>query len=132
MPAAERELLTRYVVCSERVGVAGLAALTHEDVRFSMPPALGIRTGRSAVVQEWIDGGFGSETFGSLRCVATRANGSPAVAGYVRIPGSIAYEPLTLDVLQVRHGVVIDIVIFGRTVFKHFDLPATLQPHGRN
>lgn len=53
----------------------------HEDVRFSMPPTPGVWTGRSAVVQGWIDGGFGSEAFGSMRCVITRANGQPAVAG---------------------------------------------------
>ena len=35
---AERELLARYVECSERVDAQGLAALMHEDVRFSMPP----------------------------------------------------------------------------------------------
>src|ERR687893_389969 len=39
--AAERELLARYVECSEGADVEGLAALMHEDVRFSMPPAPG-------------------------------------------------------------------------------------------
>src|SRR6478735_7783406 len=33
---AERELLARYVDCSERADTQGLAALLHEDVRFSM------------------------------------------------------------------------------------------------
>ena len=59
--AAERELLARYVECSERVDVDGLAALLHSGVRFSMPPYPGGWTGRSAVVEGWIDGGFGSE-----------------------------------------------------------------------
>ena len=36
--AAERELLARYVERSERADAEGLAALMHEDVRFSMPP----------------------------------------------------------------------------------------------
>ena len=96
--AAERGLLARYVECSERADAAGLAALMHEDVRFSMPPTPGVWTGRGAVVQGWIDGGFGSEGFGSMRCVVTRANGQPAVAGYVRKPGDGAYEPLAIDV----------------------------------
>src|SRR3712207_8326407 len=78
----------------------------HEDVRFSMPPTPGVWTGRSTVVQGWIDGGFGSEAFGSMRCVVTRANGQPAVAGYVRKPGDAAYEPLAIDVLRVQDGVV--------------------------
>ena len=125
--AAERELLARYVECSERADAEGLAALMHEDVRFSMPPTPGVWTGRSTVVQGWIDGGFGSEAFGSMRCVVTRANGQPAVAGYVRKPGDAAYEPLAIDVLRVQDGVVTEIVTFDGAVFEHFDLPATLS-----
>jgi RNA polymerase sigma-70 factor (ECF subfamily) len=124
--AVERELVARYVECSERVDVEGLAALLHSDVGFLMPPGPGVWTGRSVVVQGWIDGGFGTEAFGSLRCVITRANGQPAVACYVRAPGDAAYEPLAIDVLRVRDGVVTEIVTFGRAVFTHFDLPASL------
>lgn len=124
--AAERDLLARYVECSERVDAHGLAALLHPDVRFSMPPYPGVWTGRGAVVQGWIDGGFGSDVFGSLRCVVTRANGQPAVAGYLRRPGDAGHELLALDVLRVRDGVVTDIVTFDRAVLTYFDLPATL------
>lgn len=126
--AAERELLARYVACGERADAEGLAALLHEDVRFSMPPTPGVWTGRTTVVQGWIDGGFGSESFGSTRCVVTRANGGPAVACYVRKPGDVAYEPLAIDVLRVQDGTVTEIVTFGSAVFEHFDLPATLGP----
>jgi RNA polymerase sigma-70 factor (TIGR02960 family) len=124
--AAERELVARYVECSERVDAEGLAALLHEDVRFSMPPTPGVWTGRRAVVQGWIDGGFGSDAFGSLRCVVTRANGQPAVAAYVRKPGEVAYEPLAIDVLRVQDGVVTEIVTFDGALFEHFELPATI------
>ena len=125
--AAERELLARYVDCSERADTQGLAALLHEDVRFSMPPWPGVWSGRNTVVQGWIDGGFGSESFGSMRCVITRANGQPAVAGYVRVPGNAAYEPQAIDVLQVRDGVIAEIVTFDRAMFAHFNLPTTLD-----
>ena len=128
--ATERELLARYVECSERADPAGLAALLHQDVRFSMPPTPGVWTGRSTVVQAWIDGGFGSEAFGSLRCVLTGANGQPAVAGYVRKPGDAAYVPLAIDVLRLRDGVVTEIVTFGGAVFEHFNLPAALRADG--
>ncbi len=124
--AAEQELLARYVECSERVDAEGLAALLHKDVRFSMPSHPGVWTGRSTVVQGWIDGGFGSDAFGSVRCMITHANGQPAVAGYVRRPGDAAYEPLAIDVLRVRNGLVTEIVTFDGVVFKHFDLPATI------
>lgn len=123
---AERELVARYVECSERVDVAGLAALLDRDVRFSMPPEPGVWTGRDEVVQGWVDGGFGSESFGRMRCLVTRANGQPAVAAYVRRPGDEAFVPLAIDVLRVRGGIVTEIVTFDRTVFGHFGLPATL------
>ncbi|WP_448639661.1 RNA polymerase subunit sigma-70 [Geodermatophilus sp. URMC 63] len=128
--AAERELLARYVECSERADAEGLAALLHADVRFSMPPTPGVWTGRSTVVQSWIDDGFGSAAFGSMRCVVTRANGQPAVAGYLRRPGDAAHEPLAIDVLRVEDGVVTEIVTFDGAVFEHFDLPATLSAAG--
>ena len=89
--AAERELLARYVECSERADAEGLAALMHEDVRFSMPPTPGVWTGRSTVVQGWIDGGFGSEAFGSTpvrghsRERSARGRGLRAQAGRRRV-----------------------------------------------
>jgi RNA polymerase sigma-70 factor (ECF subfamily) len=62
-----------------------------------------------------------------MRCVITRANGQPAVAGYVRVPGNASYEPQAIDVLQVRDGVIAEIVTFDRAMFQHFNLPATLD-----
>lgn len=57
---AERELLARYVECTERVDLEGLAALLHENARFSMPPEPGVWAGKDSVVACWADGGFGS------------------------------------------------------------------------
>jgi RNA polymerase sigma-70 factor (TIGR02960 family) len=128
--ALERDLLARYVDCTERVDVDGLAALLHEDVRFTMPPSPGVWTGRDTVVRAWTEGGFGSDAMGSLRCMPTRANGQPAIAAYVRTPDGTGYVPLTLDVLRVRDGVVTEVVIFGHTSFAHFDLPAALDAAG--
>ena len=124
--AAERELLDRYVEYSEGPDPIALKRLLSEDVRFSMPPQPGVWEGRDEVVQSWIDGGFGSEAFGSLRCVVTRANRQPAVANYVRSPGDEHYTPLAIDVLQVVDGEVADIVVFGGSVFAWFGLPDAL------
>ena len=85
--AAERKLLDRFVEYCESPDPIALKRLLSEDARFSMPPQPGIWEGRDEVVQCWIDGGFGSESFGSLRCVVTRANRQPAVACYARTPG---------------------------------------------
>src|SRR5215831_1682765 len=66
--AAERELLERYVEYSETPDPRALERLLSEDVRFSMPPQPGVWHGRDVVVQSWVDGGFGTEPFGSMRC----------------------------------------------------------------
>jgi RNA polymerase sigma-70 factor (TIGR02960 family) len=124
--AAERELLDRYVQYSETPDPIALKRVLSADVRFSMPPQPGIWEGRDEVVQAWVDGGFGSESFGSLRCVLTRANRQPAVACYIRNPGDDGYSPLALDVLRIADGAVADIVTFDGSVFGWFGLPKAL------
>ena len=107
-------------------GEDALKQLLSEDVRFSMPPQSGVWQGRDEVVQSWIDGGFGTEPFGSMRCVVTRANRQPAVACYIRRSGDDAYTPMALDVLGIAGGAVADIVTFDGSVFGWFGLPAKL------
>jgi RNA polymerase sigma-70 factor (TIGR02960 family) len=124
--AAERELLDRYVELSERADAQGLAALLHEDVRFTMPPQPGTWVGRDRVVGSWVEGGFGEGMFGSMRCVVTRANGQPAVACYVRRPGDDTYTPLAIDVLRIEDGAVTDITTFDGALLGMFDLPPRL------
>ena len=123
---AERDLLERYVAYTETPNPQALKQLLAEDARFSMPPVPGIWQGRDDVVDSWIEGGFGAETFGSLRCVFTRANRQPAVANYVRRPGDEAYLPMALDVLTIAAGHIAEIVTFDGAVFGWFGLPETL------
>jgi RNA polymerase sigma-70 factor (ECF subfamily) len=124
--AAERELLARYVEASERADPEGFVAVLHDDVRFSMPPQPGVWEGRDTVVGGWVQGGFGSDAFGSMRCVVTRANRQPAVVGYVRRPGDVAYRALAMDVLRIEDGLVREIVTFDAGVLGQFDVPETL------
>jgi RNA polymerase sigma-70 factor (TIGR02960 family) len=124
--AAERELLARYVEHSETPNPLALKQLLSEDVRFSMPPQPGVWKGRDDVVDGWVSGGFGTEMFGSLRCVVTRANRQPAVACYVRRPGDDRYTPMAIDVLRIVDGAVADIVTFDGSLFGWFGLPSTL------
>ncbi len=125
--AAERDLLTRYVEYGESADPQALKQLLSDDVRFSMPPQPEVWQGRDAVFQGWIDGGFGTEAFGSMRCLITRANRQPAVACYVRGPGDDAYSPLAIDVLTIADGAIADIVVFDGSVFGWFGLPETLS-----
>ena len=124
--AAERELLERVVRYSETPDPAALKRVLSEDVRFSMPPEPGLWQGRETVVQSWVDGGFGSEAFGSLRCLITRANRQPAVANYVHRPGDDGSRPMALDVLTIAGGEIADIVTFGPSLFGVFGLPPRL------
>jgi RNA polymerase sigma-70 factor (TIGR02960 family) len=125
--AAERELLARYVEYSESPDPLAIKRLLTEDVRFSMPPQPGVWVGSDEVIDAWMCGGFGSETFGSLRCLITRANRQPAVANYVRRPGDDGYSPMALDVLTIADGAIADITTFDGSVFGWFGLPGSLR-----
>jgi RNA polymerase sigma-70 factor (ECF subfamily) len=124
--AAERALLDRYIEYSESPNPAAFKKLLSDDVRFSMPPEPGVWEGPDAVVDGWVAGGFGSEAFGSMRCVVTRANRQPAVACYIHSPGDDGYSPLALDVLRIADGAIADITTFDGSVFGRFGLPRAL------
>jgi RNA polymerase sigma-70 factor, ECF subfamily len=126
--AAERELVEHYVACSENPDLEGFKRIFSNDLRFSMPPEPGVWQGRDTVVQVWADGGFGTEAFGSTRCVVTRANRQPAVAFYVRKPGDDAYMPLAVDFLRFEDGAIAEIVVFDGSTFGWLGLPETLDP----
>jgi RNA polymerase sigma-70 factor (ECF subfamily) len=97
-----------------------------EDARFSMPPEPEAYSGRDVIVQAWVDGGLGTEEFGDIRCLVTRANRSPAVACYVRRPGDDRHRPLALDALRIVDGEIAEITAFRPEVFAAFGLPAEL------
>src|SRR5262249_27350111 len=124
--AAERRLLDRVVEYTERADARALPHVLHEDVPVTMPPPPGVWQGRDRGLQCCVDRGFGSDAFGSLRCLITRANRQPAVANYVKRPGDPAHLPLALDVLRIQEGAVIDIVTFGQEVFPAFDVPRSI------
>src|SRR5262245_4565681 len=126
-PIGQARLLDRIVEFTWRADACRLATVLHEDVRFTMPPQPGVWQGRDRVLQSWIDGGFGSDTFGSLRCLTTRANRQPAVANYVKRPEDPAHLPLALDVLRIQEGTLIAIITFGPEVFPAFDLPQSCK-----
>jgi RNA polymerase sigma-70 factor (ECF subfamily) len=120
----DRALVQRYVEATERGDAAGLAAMLREDARFSMPPEPGVWRGRDAIVEGWVEGGFGTPEFGDIRCLVTVANRQPAVANYVRKPGDSAYRAFALDVLRIEGGEITDIVTFP--VHPAFGLPPEL------
>jgi RNA polymerase sigma-70 factor (ECF subfamily) len=125
--AAERELLRKLVEATETADISAFESLIREDAVFRMPPEPEIAVGREAMLKLWVEGGFGSEAFGRLRCVATRANRQPALANYVLRSGDTAYRAMALDVFRVEEGIITEIVTFGPDVFPAFALPLMLD-----
>lgn len=123
----ERRLVTAYVNAHENFDLDGLSALLREDLRFAMPPQPGIWVGRDETVKSWLDGGFGQGDLVDWRCRVVVANGQPAVAMYVRRPGTGMYRALTMDVLRVENGLITEIVTFDTDVFDWFGLPAEIE-----
>jgi RNA polymerase sigma-70 factor (ECF subfamily) len=125
--AAERELLRKYVAACEAPDIAGFASLIREDVVMRMPPQPEITVGREAILRHMVDAGFGTEAFGRLRCVTTRANRQPAVACYVLGKDDTSYRALAVDVLRIEEGLVSEILTFGPEVFESLGLPGTME-----
>jgi RNA polymerase sigma-70 factor (TIGR02960 family) len=125
--AADRALVARYMEASEAGDWEELKAVMAEEMRFSMPPLPGLYVGREQVLDFWRSGGFGEqETFGAVRCVLTSANRQPAIANYLKAPGSDTYTPMALDVLTISGGRITEIVTFDDDRFAAFGLPETL------
>src|SRR4051812_6010974 len=125
--ASDRALVAKYMEASEAGDVDALKALFAEDLRFSMPPEPGMYTGRDTIVEFWAAGGFGdAERLGEFRCLLTFANHQPAVANYLRKPGSDTFVALALDVLTVTGGEITEIVTFPDSAFASFGLAGAL------
>jgi RNA polymerase sigma-70 factor (ECF subfamily) len=126
--AAERDLLKKYVEANEAADFRALASIIREDATFRMPPEPGMAAGREAMFKLWIEGGFGSEQFGRLRCVVTHANLQPAVACYRCQPGDSTWRALAMDVLRIEGGLITEIVTFMPDNFPLFGLPILMDP----
>jgi len=126
--AAERDLLKKYVEASEAADFRAFASIIREDATFRMPPEPDAAAGREAIFKLWIEGGFGSERFGRLRCVVTHANLQPAVACYRCQPGDSTWRALAMDVLRIEGGLITEIVTFMPDNFPLFGLPILMDP----
>ena len=121
----ERTLLRGYMEAMERGDPADMIELLREDAFCAMPPTWYI--GREKIIQAWVEGGFGDDAWGHLRCVRTRVNGQPAVACYVKRADDSTYRPLVLDVLRIEDGAVAEITAFKlEPLLEALNLPRTL------
>jgi RNA polymerase sigma-70 factor (ECF subfamily) len=125
--AEERELLKRYMDATERGDPKAMVELLRADALCTMPPTPEWYVGAEAIVESWVQGGFGDDEWGHLRCVLTRANKQPAVACYVKRAGDSEYRPLALDVLRIEDGSVAEITAFSlEPLLKALGLPRKL------
>jgi RNA polymerase sigma-70 factor, ECF subfamily len=108
----ERELLQRYMEASERGDAKAMVKLLREDAFFAMPPEREWHVGNEKIVEAWVTGGFGDDSWGHLRCVLSGANRQPAVAFYVKRAGDSEYRPLALDVLRIEGGALAEVTAF--------------------
>jgi RNA polymerase sigma-70 factor (ECF subfamily) len=130
---AERAVVARYMDALERGDDAALATVLRADARCSQAPWAGGNMtgdpvwyeGRDTLVDAWGPVFHGPDRQ-EFRCVATAANGHPAVATYVRPPGGGVYRAFGLSVLRVVDGGVAEITVFGAEVYPLFDLPASV------
>jgi RNA polymerase sigma-70 factor (ECF subfamily) len=123
--AAESEVVRRFMDACERYDVDQMVALASEDIRLTAPPDPRTWDGRDAYAAETAEG-FGPGAPGVLRCLATRANGRPAVADYLRGWDDTTFRPFALSVLRIEDGELAEVTAFAMGSFARFGLPASL------
>ncbi len=119
---AERDLLARYVEAFERYDIQRLVGLLHEDASISMPPySMWLRGTEN--LQGWYLG-YGIGCKGS-RLIPLEVSGSPAFAQYRPGGAGGRHEPWSIQVLEIRDGLIAHIHHFLDTrLFERFGLPA--------
>jgi RNA polymerase sigma-70 factor (ECF subfamily) len=120
----EETVLQRFMDAWERADAAALTALLREDARWAMPPAPLWFDGKGAIANLLARFPIGAER--EFRMLATRANGQPAAATYLRPTGEAAYFFAGVHVLRIEDGAIAEIVAFGPELCRAFELPATL------
>ena len=120
--AAEQDLVERLTRAFETADVAGIVALLTEDAWLTMPPLPLEYQGREQAARFLTTVRQGR----TWRLVATRANGQPAFAFYVRDPRAGVCHALGLLVLTLSGTQIRAMTRFDTSVLPRFGLPRTL------
>ena len=129
----EREVVERYRAATERLDVAAMADLLAADAKLTMPPNPYWFVGRKAII-DFVALSLdpaSPQFFGHWRHRPTRANGQPAVAGYVQRPGTTIYRAQALDVLRIEDGRIAEITTFEPHLLPAFGLPLKISSDER-
>ena len=125
----ERKVIDAYIAASQSSDMEAVADLLTSDVVLTMPPNPFWFTSRSAMlgfVRQSLDPGSPAY-FGEWLHRPTAANRMPAVAGYVRRPGTTIFRAQTLDVLRIRDGRIAEITTFEPHLLPAFGLPLVIH-----
>jgi RNA polymerase sigma-70 factor (TIGR02960 family) len=124
--AAERDLVGRFARAFESGDVDSVVALLSEDARLTMPPETMEYIGAPAI-HRFFSTVPASGRLERFKLVATRANGQPAFACYLRTHEG-PLRAYGLMVLSLSHDEIVAITGFPDTgVFASFGLPRTLS-----
>ena len=124
--AQERELVDRFADAFESGEVDQVIALLTEDAWVTMPPAPHQYQGAEAI-SIFLRHAFGGRGAQEHRLLPTRANGQPALAHYVRVPGEANARGVGVLVLSVRGDRISRVTRFGgEHLLAHFGLPGAL------
>lgn len=125
----ERKILQRYMDAAEQSDLTAMADMLSRDAQLTMPPNPLWFTDRAAILT-FIAPSFdpGSPQYiRRWRHLPTRANGQPALAGYLQRPGTTVYRAQVLDVLRIEDGKIAEITSFEPHLFPAFALPLTIS-----
>jgi hypothetical protein len=123
--AEEDAVLRRYVRAHERGDAEAIVAMLRTDIAVTMPPEPPCVGSEASVA--FFRGLLGRDGPGDWRLVATRANTYPATANYLRRPGDDVFRALSIDVLRVVDGQLVEVNCFlGDGLFPAFGLPGEL------
>jgi RNA polymerase sigma-70 factor (ECF subfamily) len=125
----ERKVLDAYLAVSRGGDIDAIAELLTGDVVLTMPPNPFWFTSRDAMmrfVRQSLDPASPAY-FGQWKHLPASANRMPAVAAYVRRPGTTIFRAQSLDVLRVRDGRIAEITTFEPHLLPAFGLPLVIR-----
>jgi len=120
----ERSVLQQFMDAFERADAAALTSLMREDARWSMPPAALWFDGRAAIANLFEL--YPINFHGVVRMLPTQANRQTAAASYMRAHGDTVFRLVSLNVLRIEDGQIVELVTFSSPLFAAFDLPPTI------
>ncbi|MGI8549927.1 MAG: RNA polymerase subunit sigma-70 [Dehalococcoidia bacterium] len=120
----EQAVLKTYMDAWERADVALLTDLLREDARWAMPPAALWFDGRPAITKLFEL--YPIDRRGDFRMAPTAANRHPAAAAYLRLTGESEYRLVSLNVLRIEHGKIVEVTTFASSLCRAFNLQRTM------